>query len=470
MKRLFIALILVGACAPTRAAVEPGQAWLLGSKAPLVCDGKTVALRPGDRFETTKLEGAWAFGRCTRGEVSVEGRLRLAALATALTDEQFEALRAAMTTYVYSDDEDARQGARQAIGGFRHAGFALVELAASRVGRPVKDPPQRQRLTVKLAGDVEGEYFLALPHDYDPSKSYPLIVTFHGVGGDGQYWRHWNAGDADARRTCILVSPTSTHPERRTWWEDESGALILQAVRATMRDYAVDPWRIYAEGFSMGGIAATFWTQTWPDRFAAIGAQATCYWRNRREKAGCVENMRRVPAFLAVGENDKKGNVRGYKELAEALTRLGTPHVFKLLKNTGHSFGGQEAELLAFLLKYRRSLEPRAIAYNYYEWIAGDLRPDWVYWLRIRDASDKARIDAAVRGNTITVKTERIRRFDVYLSDRLVDLGRPVSVLVNGSAVHMGPLKRDVFLMLDVIRETGDRARLFSARVEVVLR
>jgi pimeloyl-ACP methyl ester carboxylesterase len=289
------------------------------------------------------------------------------------------------------------------------------------------------------------------------------------MGGDGTYWQHWNAGEAEARRTCILVSPTTTNPERRSWCEDESGALILAAIRATMRDYAVDPWRVYAEGFSMGGIAATFWTQTWPDRFAAIGAQATCYWRNRREKAGCFEDMRLVPAFLAVGANDMEGNVRGFKELDAGLTQLGTPHVFKLLANTGHGFGGQEAELLAFLLQYRRHLEPHVVAYNYYEWPLGKLRPEWVYWLRLRDASDKARIEAGVRDNTVSIKTERMRAFDVYLNDRLVDLDRPVSVLVNGSAVHMGPLKRDAFLMLDLIRETGDRARLFCARVEAAL-
>ncbi len=476
MRRVLVVLVVLGwwaalQAAASRGAVEPGQTWLLGSRATLYRDGTQVALRPGDRFEAAKVEGQWAFGRCRRGEASVEGRLPVAALATALTAERFEALRAAMTTYVYSDDEAARGEAAQAIRRFRRAGFPLMELAASRVGGLAEAAPAgEQQLTVQVGRDVEGEYYLALPRGYDASKTYPLIVTFHGMGGDGTYYRHWNAGDARARQTCILVSPTSTAAGRRTWWEDESGALILEAIRATMRDYSVDPWRVYAEGFSMGGIASTFWSQTWPDRFGAIGAQATCYWRRRRDVAGSVENMRLVPAFLAVGENDNPANVRAFKRLAGELGRLKTPHVFKLLEDTGHEFGGQEEALLAFLLKYRRTLTPRAIAYNYYEWIAGTLRPEWVYWLRIHDASDKARIEAQVRANTITIKTERVRRFDVFLDDRLVDLDRPVSVLVNGKTVHMGPVERDVFLMLEVIRETGDRARLFAAKVEVVLR
>jgi predicted esterase len=471
MTRALIVLIVLALRAPAGAAVEVGQTWILGSATTLTHDGKNVALRPGDRFEVLAVGETRVQGRCRRGEASVEGQIAIAALSTALTDSQFEALRAAMTTYVYSHDEAARREAVQDIGRFRHASFALAELAASRVGLLAKDPPhEAQRLTVRVGFGVEGEYYLALPRDYDPSKTYPMIVTFHGMGGDGQYYRHWYMGNGEALAKCILVSPTSPHPQRRAWWEDNAGELILAAMRATMRDYAVDPWRVYAEGFSMGGFASTFWAQTWPDRFGAIGAQATCYWRAPRDRFRSVENVRLVPAFLAVGDHDRPGNVAAFKALAADLTRLGTPHVFKLLKDTGHAFGGQEDDLLAFLLKYHRNLYPRTIAYNYYKWIAGELLPEWVYWLRIREASHQGRIEAQVRGNAISIKTERVRRFDVYLSDHLVDLDAPVSVFVNGSPVHMGRVERDVFLMLDVIRETGDRARLFSARVEVNVR
>lgn len=471
MRRTLALLLVLGVTAAYGAAVEPGQTWLLGSPATLYAENRTVALRPGDQFEVLEVAPPWVTGRCRRGDAVAEGRLPLAALATALTAEQFETLRAAMSTYVYADDEAARTKARETVQGFAGAGFRLQELAASRVGLHVEDPPSGpQRLTVKVGEGVEAEYYLVLPRDYDASRTYPLIVSFHGMGGTGTYSQHWTAGNVEGREPFIVIAPTSADPQHRQWWCDDSGELIAAGLRATIRDYAVDPWRVYAEGFSMGGVAATFWPQTWPDRFAAIGAQAACFWRDEHDVAGSVENVRLVPAFLAVGENDARGNVGAFKRLDEELTRLKTPHVFKLLANTGHSFGGQEDELLAFLLKYQRNLAPRAIAYNVSRFPGGRLMPEWVYWVRLREASHQGRIEAQVQGNTIQIKTTRVQRFDVYVNDWLVDLDKPVSVLVNRRSVHAGRVARDVFTMLDVIRETGDPARLFSATIEVRVR
>ena len=180
--------------------------------------------------------------------------------------------------------------------------------------------------------------------------------------------------------------------------------------------------------------------------------------------------MRLVPAFLVVGDKDISRSVKFYKRLDADLTRFGTPHVFRLLKNTGHTFASPDDELFAFLSRWRRNLYPRVIAYNYYTPPAGEFEPEWVYWLRIREGTHKGRIDARVQGNTISVRTKGVRRVAVYLSDRLVNLDRPVSVMVNGVSAHAAPVKRDVFMMLDVIRETGDPARLFSAKVEVRVR
>jgi len=468
MKRALALLLLFAATAAHGATVEPGQTWLLGSNAALQRGNQTIALRPGDVFEVLQVAPPWVTGRCRRGDAVAEGRLPMAAFSTALTAEQFATLRAAMTTYVYSDDDAARTKARETIQTFARAGFGLHELAASRVGQPVENPPaEPQRLTVKVGDGIEGEYYLVLPRDYDPHKRYPLILCLHWMGGTGTYYTHWETGKAAARQTCILVSPTSTDAEHRRWRDDASAELIQAALRATIRDYAVDPWRVYAEGYSMGGGASTFYAQTWPDRFAAIGAQALCAWRSPRDVAGSTENARLVPAYLAVGEKDAPGNVSGVQRLDQELTRLKTPHVFKVLKNMGHHFTGEEDDLLAFLLKVRRNLYPRAIAYNVYSFPGGRLMPEWVYWLRLRDASHQGRIEAQVQANTIQITTTRIERFDVYLSDRLVDLDQPVSVLVNRRSVHTGKVERDVFTMLDVIRDTGDPARLFCAKVEV---
>jgi len=60
------------------------------------------------------------------------------------------------------------------------------------------------------------EYWLALPPDYDPSIAYPLILFFHGWGGNGDGWD----GGLYTSRGYIVASPTGyndTHKD--TSWK-----------------------------------------------------------------------------------------------------------------------------------------------------------------------------------------------------------------------------------------------------------
>ena len=85
-----------------------------------------------------------------------------------------------------------------------------------------------------------------------------------------------------------------------------------------------------------------------------------------------------------------------------------------------------------------------------------------VVFFGLRDAAD-----AKVSGNTIDVKVKRVGRFDLFLSDDLVDLGKPVVVKVNGETVHEGVVPPDVEFMLKQAAWDEDRALVYSARLRV---
>jgi hypothetical protein len=80
---------------------------------------------------------------------------------------------------------------------------------------------------------------------------------------------------------------------------------------------------------------------------------------------------------------------------------------------------------------------------------------------------DQPRLDAKVdrSSNTVTIEAKDISKIIVYLNDSLVDMGRPVKFLINGTS-HEELLPRNKRMMLDYAFSSGDWGRVFTASLE----
>jgi predicted peptidase len=134
-------------------------------------------------------------------------------------------------------------------------------------------PSQRQiqQSYLSLDGATTVRYWEYLPADYAAgTKTYPLLVFFHGLGENGPpdgsqlarvrlhgppkliHANHDMCFDTPTGRECfIVVSPQNG----RSWWDGRDTAGMLAHALAS---YRVDPARVYVTGLSMGGGAA--WT------------------------------------------------------------------------------------------------------------------------------------------------------------------------------------------------------------------
>jgi predicted peptidase len=134
-------------------------------------------------------------------------------------------------------------------------------------------------------------YRLLKPDGYEPTGKaiYPLVIFLHGSlerGDDNEQQintsvQEFAKAEVRKRHPCFVIAPqcslTSAWSEHKdglptlkfTEKPTEAMGLVLDLMDALGREFRIDPKRIYATGFSMGGFGTFELLARRPDRIAA---------------------------------------------------------------------------------------------------------------------------------------------------------------------------------------------------------
>ncbi len=81
-----------------------------------------------------------------------------------------------------------------------------------------------------------------------------------------------------------------------------------------------------------------------------------------------------------------------------------------------------------------------------------------------------ARLDASIVGaNRIEVRAERVRRYSLFLNDRLIDLSKPITVVTNGQVSFKGTVTQSLEALLRQSRIRQDPGELFPIHLTIVV-
>jgi len=119
-------------------------------------------------------------------------------------------------------------------------------------------------------------YRVYVPTTYDSSKSYPLVIALHGMGGDeNSYFEAYNKGEFKVvaeDRGYIVACPKGRKPASMYMGDAERD--VMDVIEEMKRAYRIDPDRIYLTGHSMGGFGTWSIAMNHPDVFAALAPVA----------------------------------------------------------------------------------------------------------------------------------------------------------------------------------------------------
>ena len=324
-------------------------------------------------------------------------------------------------------------------------------------------------------------YGLFVPPSYDPAVALPLVICLHGAGFTGDaYLERWAARLGES---FLLACPTI---RMGTWWTRLGEELVLGTIQAVRTRYRVDPNRIYLTGMSNGGIGAWMIGMHHASRFAAVAPMA----------GGIddmvfpfLENLRHVSVYVIHGSNDRVMPVWLSRNVTNALSRLGIAFTYREHDWVhphagGHFFPRQELPaLVAWFERQRRDPYPRKLTVvrdashlTDFGWVRIDSTDRIAMFSeQLMDYQDDliknkvyAKLAVDVRDeNHLDVRTERVRRYTVFLNEHVIDFSKSVTVTTNGRVSFQGHVTPRADVLLRDVRRRGDVDRLFPARLTV---
>jgi poly(3-hydroxybutyrate) depolymerase len=112
-----------------------------------------------------------------------------------------------------------------------------------------KDKPASD--TSIMVGSAEGTYILDVPTDYDKSKPYPLVFSWHGYNVTNTNFHNYLNLKAVIGNEAILVTPEALNGA--AMWPSDL-AYVDALLEHFQTNYCVDSSRIFTVGHSMGGM------------------------------------------------------------------------------------------------------------------------------------------------------------------------------------------------------------------------
>ncbi len=244
------------------------------------------------------------------------------------------------TQYVLTDQDDLALDAldRAFRTGFRDVDRARNDPALNLIRDDPRFyiPPAPEQVTFTTAGGERLSYFLVLPRDFDPNRSYPTLLAFSGSTQDQAmtgfmldvYW-----GMQAHYQEWIVVAPMAVSGRGGFAYADDH-LLIPELLDDLQSRYLIEGDRVHLAGYSNGGSTIFKLATQFPDRFQSVTALPVYEIR-----PGVLEQLPRLEGMtitLLYGELDTGPSADSSITLHDRLAALDIESTLTMMRGEMH--------------------------------------------------------------------------------------------------------------------------------------
>jgi hypothetical protein len=347
------------------------------------------------------------------------------------------------------------------------------------------------------SGPISVRYFLGIPPNYDPTRSWPLVeklpvanafLTNPPPAADAvtKIYSQWMTQELSAHPDAVLVMPLLNLDE--LYGPGPVGMnLAMQPIFDAVKRANIDPARVYLTGHSMAAHAVWNLAVFYPTFFAAINPMAGAAhnaWQRVR-----LANLKNILAIVWADASDDVVNVDESRSIVHYLQRINYDVDYTETRDLGHQPSPQIIEAQYEKMRSRvRDLYPAQVFLQSNSDDTVYNRADWLQIYQPLTPGEQARVNFS-RGSqgmylyantfrasaqitdrhTIKLDVKNVRLLRLYLNEQMLDLDNPIRVVIAGQTRFESVVPRSIDEILKDQLFLGRGWRYYTALIDLDL-
>ena len=185
-------------------------------------------------------------------------------------------------------------------------------------------------------------YNVSLPDDYESRLDWPLMLYFHGNGGQGTNGQNKPPASSLWKEKVVLIAPQSGPLNNNNWWQKDQREAAKDILDYELSRLNINPDKIIIIGQSMGGYCSFLFARDYPEVPSAV-VSISGGWGNfnggSASTSGYPSNMtpwNHIPYWIFHGKNDNVVRIASSEQAYDLMTEDGIHTKFTTYINQGH--------------------------------------------------------------------------------------------------------------------------------------